>query len=139
MFFRKQPNRETYRTTTWRSMNPLDRACILLVAEGLKPSAHCGASISEEIRTFLQKELNIYFTMDRMKTTWKLGGIGMLTPHKVYTVCASDRILRKWLRVPLTGTARRWWKIEGTLLGYPRCCIKEWGRRTKRINIDIIK
>ena len=40
LFEKEKPNREVYKTAYWRAIDPLDRAHILLVAEGVKPMAY---------------------------------------------------------------------------------------------------
>ncbi|MFC1690950.1 DUF483 domain-containing protein [Nanoarchaeota archaeon] len=137
--WKDKPNREVYKSAAWRSIDPVDRAHIILVVEGLKPMAYCDSSDVESIKDYLSSELKIFFTEARgLRKYWRINP-GLVLPSKVYTVCANKKILNTVL--DLNDSAFWNHDLFGKLLGYPECCRKEYSNPTyeEKFNGGILK
>ena len=130
MFFSKKPNREVYSTPLWRSINPIDRAHILLVAEKIKPAAYCGFTDLEGAKEYLAQELNVFIVQMRGHRTYERGDETLVFPHRIFTICASQKIFQIYQKLSEVSNLDRAYDVEGKLLGYPRCCRKEYIRPT---------
>jgi len=119
-------NREAYKSLQWKSIRPLDRAHILLVAERLKPMAYCSSISSKEVRGFLEKELNIFFYNARGKIGWFPNPeLKLYLPEMVYTVYSYKKLPIIFKKI-LGQKNVNYQDLEGKLLGYPKCCRREY-------------
>lgn len=109
--------KEIYQSFEWKQLDSVDRAQLLLVAEGVKP----GAIIGGDFTNF-------------KNVVKKMGLVATLNTHPfilypVYTVSTPQRIseyYRKVLSVPEGITPEEFHRINGEFLGYPPCCIEEY-------------
>ena len=140
MQFKDTPNREIYKTSIWKSINPTDRAHILLVAEGVKPMAYADMSDLKDIKDYISKELKLFFVEARGRRAWYKTSVGIDLPHRVYTIYKSDKTLRLIQRL-WSSNRSNYQDREGELLGFPKCCRKEYSNPTynKRFNGFILK
>jgi|SRR3989338_7714927 len=142
MFFfgKEKPNREVYKTAYWKMIDPLDRAHILLVAEGVKPMAYINFTNLKSLQEYLSKDLKIWITEVRGPSNWRPTRIRLFLPSRVYTICGSEKILQFLQGLWQSPNRRQYWDYEGKLLGYPSCCRQEYVAKTcdKKFNTWII-
>jgi hypothetical protein len=141
LFEKEKPNREVYKTAYWRAIDPLDRAHILLVAEGVKPMAYTDFTDIKSVKDYLSKELKIWITEARGRRKWFPTETGLHLPHKVYTICGSEKTFKFIQELWGSPNQSHYWDYEGKLLGYPKCCREEYVAATYRdkFNAWIIK
>ncbi len=130
MFWSHSSHQLVYSSTAWRSIHPLDRAHIILVAERLKPMAYCEVSDLHDIRDFVSRGLDILVLQGVGPTRWGRSGLDRLVfPSLGYMVCNSPRILRAITAARLSQGVMSM-QLQGRLLGYPRCCVEEYMQPT---------
>lgn len=142
MFGIGKHNREFYKSDLWKSIDPSDRAHIILVAERAKPAAHCSFLKLKGVKEIVEKELNIYITNPRGRINFYPGSNKLALPNNVVTVCASKKIFDIYEK--LTDNiqlGQKFQEMEGKLLGYPPCCRREYLNPTyrKKYNDWILK
>ncbi len=109
--------KEFYTGREWKGLDPLNRACILLVSEGLKPGSTFGSTYRVGVESVLDK-LRIPY----------------LPPHwhrytdYVYTIGRDNKTLSDYIRKLLDRdlTSRQAHRAQGMLYGIPECCIDEY-------------
>ncbi|MFA5829545.1 MAG: hypothetical protein WC843_03555 [Candidatus Gracilibacteria bacterium] len=117
-------HKDVYESPDWKALNGLDRAQLLLVAEGVKP----GTIIGGNHKTFL-------------KLVEKLGLQAIQTndPHSldpIYEVASPEIIsdcYRSELVLPEGANYSESHKINGKFLGYPECCTEEYIHSQKNL------
>ncbi len=112
----KVVKKEFYASSEWKGLDPLTRACILLVSEGLKPGSTFGSTYRVGVESILDK-LRIPY----LAPYW----------HKydyVYTVGRNDKTLSDYIGNLLDEnlTSRQAHRAHGTFYGIPECCIDEY-------------
>lgn len=132
IFKKERPNREIYKTAYWRAIDPVDRAHILLVAEGVKPMAYTSFTNLKSISDYLSRELKIWITEARGKRRWFPTKTKLHLPERVYTICGSEKAFKFIQELWGSPSQSHYWDYEGKLLGYPRCCRKEYIATTYR-------
>lgn len=142
LFFQKEkPNREIYQTAYWRAIHPLDRAHILLVAEGVKPMAYTEHTDIKSVKEYLAQELKIWVTEARGKRSWWPTETDICLPSRVYTICGLEKSFKFIQELWGSPNQAMYWDYEGKLLGYPECCRQEYVAPTykERYNPWILK
>jgi len=135
MLWSHRSHETIYSSAAWRTLNPVDRAHIILVAERVKPMAYCGLTELRGVRNCILDGLDIVALEARGKIGWEWSSMGLLVfPSRTYTVCNSA----KTLKVFTGGLSIR---LEGRLLGYPRCCVEEYTCHTyeKEFTPEVIR
>ena len=114
--------KKPYTDPFWKRIDPLSRAQLLLVFEGLKPA------------TIIHGD---YLTLPRITEAHGLTALLTSPPtrrHPAWLVAdpsALSESLREEIASIPTGTRRdteAFWRSQGRLLGYPQCCIEEYSR-----------
>ncbi|OHA05216.1 MAG: hypothetical protein A2934_05320 [Candidatus Sungbacteria bacterium RIFCSPLOWO2_01_FULL_47_10] len=122
--------KEVYESNEWKSLNSIDRAQLLLVAEGIKPGTYIGGDFTHFQKIVEKLGLDFSFNSDPRR----------LKP--VYTVAtreAHNELQRKYLTLPERIPRGTYWKIDGEFLGYPECDIEEYSNPQKNIEKRDIK
>ena len=133
MFGIRTPNRAVYKSSYWKIIDPIDRAHVLLVAEGVKPMAYTNFTNLGSIQEYLINELHIIITEARGRTVWLSPKRNSLHfPVRVYTIAKSPKIFTQLQVLWSTRGKKRYQDFEGKLLGYPVCCRKEYSNPTYR-------
>lgn len=109
-------DKEVYRSREWKALDPLDRACILLVAEGVKPGATFGSEHRGGVERVLE-ELRLPYLppeWDRYDYT--------------YTAARDDKTLSDYLGklLKINLNQRQAHRAHGIFYGYPECCIDKY-------------
>lgn len=111
-----------YNDPSWKSIDPLSRAQLVLVFEGLKPATITSGD---------------YFTLPRIAQAHGLTATLTSPPtarYPAWLVADPDAFntnIREEIGTMPTGTRRDaelFWHQTGRLLGYPECCIDEYSR-----------
>lgn len=115
---------EVYKSPEWKQLDSVDRAQLLLVAEGVKPGTIVGGDFTNFAKIIPQLGLETSLNTD---PRW-------LRP--VYMV-ARPEILTKYHRdviaTPETKRQEPWHRLNGKFLGYPECCTEEYIKPQKNI------
>jgi hypothetical protein len=115
-----------YSSVIWRHISPVDRAHIILVAEGEKLGAHCSVIHGNGIQEILERELNIKINDYRGKVEhYPPVRSGIHVPNLVATVAQSKRVLQAFDHA-VNKSEKNYQLLEGKFLSYPICCCKEY-------------
>jgi hypothetical protein len=108
--------REFYASREWKGLDPLNRACILLVSEGLKPGSTFGSTYRVGVERILE-QLRIPY----LPPEWHGGDY-------IYTIAKDDKTLSDYIRKLLDKnlTSRQAHRAHGIFYGIPECCINEY-------------
>lgn len=106
-----------YKSPEWQQLNEIDRAQLMLVAEGVKP----GTTIGGDFTNFpkILDQLGLTSTLDTNPLLLEPG----------YTVAKPEvlsQYLREILSAPENADYTIFHKIVGKFLGYPECCTEEY-------------
>ena len=108
---------EVYRSAEWQALPSLDRAQLLLVAEGLKPGAIIGGNF-----TGFQKIVGRLGLVTHLNSR-----PGELNPvYEVATQKAMDAYYNELVNMPEEAPQSNIHLINGRFLGYPACCTEEY-------------
>ncbi len=111
-----------YKSEEWKTLNPLARAQLLLVIEGLKRGAIIYGNWTTFIDILKQTGLdhNLYFQKNRhnLKPMFRVAKPEYLRES-----------VNKYLTLPEQIVGDEFHKITGWLLGYPECCIGEYVKK----------
>jgi hypothetical protein len=120
---------DIYKSQEWKNLNPLDRASILLVSEGVKPGTTIGSRNRPELENVLKRL-----------------GLHHLPPKKskknyTYTIAKDDKTLSDLIRndIDLRVNGRQMTKIRGRFYGFPECCIDNFAGSKIYLDKDISK
>lgn len=106
---------ELYETENWKKLDPLSRAEILLVLEGLKPGVIFPGMIEKDVVTLAQENnLRVEYL--------RIDGFGD------FTVIGEERAMNEYCdKIGKIKNSRiQLHRLNGALLGYPRCCVDEY-------------
>ncbi len=127
--------KKVYLSDEWKELNFLNRACILLVSEGLKP----GASIfsTENIESVLKKLKLPYKRHDWIKLYYKCPG-GTELSHKFpdgeyYYDIMKSHTTSIWYSFMKLCSRYIWIdaiKVDGLFHGYPKCCVDKFTKKS---------
>ncbi|MBI3334947.1 MAG: DUF483 domain-containing protein [Candidatus Portnoybacteria bacterium] len=114
---------EIYQSPEWKALTPLDRAQLILVAEGVKPGVFVGGDFTN-FQKIVQK-----MGLEARLNTYPL----LLNP--VYTISTPEGLSEYYREtVSATGiTAENFYRINGKFLGYPSCCVEEYTNPQKNL------
>ncbi len=105
--------KETYMSDEWKVLDPLNRACILPVSEGVKP----GTTFSSRYRVGVERVLE-ELGLPYQPPYWATNGYS-------YTVAKDDKTLSDYVSRFLKRdlTAKQAHRANGVFYGIPECCI----------------
>ncbi len=108
--------KDIYESKEWKESDALNRACILLVSEGVKPGSTFGSRYRSNVETILQKLRQPY-----LPPMWHKYGY-------TYTVAKDDKTLSDYMRKILATnlTVRQAHRAHGFFYGFPECCIDKY-------------
>lgn len=113
---------EIYRSPEWKALPKLDRAQLLLVAEGVKPGAIIGGDFTNFQKIIEQIELDTHLNTEPLD----------LEP--VYEVASPAVLAQRYhelVSLPEKTPDEEYHRINGRFLGYPACCTEEYITPTK--------
>ncbi len=117
-------HKEVYDSPEWKSLNELDRAQLLLVAEGVKS----GTIIQGDNKYFLNVVEGL--GLHAVKTS---------DPYNVHPIfeVSSPAVMSQYYRENLVAPEKEkmsyFHEINGKFLGYPECCTKEYNNPQKNL------
>jgi len=115
---------EIYQSPEWMTLDPISRAQLMLVAEGLKPGTMIHGNFTSFERIVKQMNLEMSLNTDPY----------VLEP--AFTV-ATAKAMSEWLRQEIMmgekPSRAECHRSNGELLGYPKCCTEEYIRPMKNI------
>ena len=116
IFWEKMPKKDIYRGKEWSKLDPLRRALILLVSEGVKPGATFGLRYRVGLERVLEKLRLPYLSPEWDKNRY------------FYTIAKDDKTLLKYVGQVLDKdiTERQAHQIYGIFYGIPECCIDKY-------------
>lgn len=127
MFFKKNPDRDVYKSKIWRFIPEIDRAHIILVAEHAKPGAICNKISSEEIKDYISANLNIRIIDSGKNIQFARSSKRMVwIPVNPVFICNSRKTLKQYIAMSSISNYVSSWEHQGKLFGYPNCCIREY-------------
>lgn len=109
-----------YQNKAWNSLNPLDRAQLLLVIEGLKRGAIIGGNFTSCLE--ILKLAGLEYQVNSSK----------FDLYPTYEIAKGEDLkeaIGRRLVVPYPSIRGEFHEITGWLIGYPSCCITEYSRR----------
>jgi hypothetical protein len=115
---------EIYDSPEWKELGPIDRAQLMLVAEGVKPGTIIGGNLS----TFQ----NIVQKMG-LKTHLNTEPNELWPVYEVASPAVMDERYHDLLALPKESTSDDYHKINGKFLGYPVCCTEEYNNPQKNL------
>ncbi len=141
LFKKEKPNRVVYLSAFWKAIKPIDRAHILLVAEGAKPMTYVWFTNIQQVREYISQQLHIFVTEARGPEIYMRSDNGLQLPMRSYTVCATEKYLKFLQELWKDSTQSRYDDYLGKMLGYPSCCRKEfiWPTVKRRFNHFILR
>ncbi|MDP2668369.1 MAG: hypothetical protein Q8P07_00850 [bacterium] len=126
----KSPNQEVnikfaeiYKSPEWKDLNPVSRAELLLVAEGVRPGTFSG-----DFQSF--KKFAEMMGLEAVLNS------DPLDINPVYKIAAPEMIKKHFqevLSLPENASPYEFWRINGKFLGYPECDIEEYMNPVKNM------
>jgi hypothetical protein len=113
----------------WRELDPLDRACILLVAEGVKPGSTFGSKYRSDVESILEKLKLSYLPPEWHRYDY------------IYTIARDDKTLSDYIRKLLDKNlnVKQAHRAHGLFYGFPQCCIDKYVGSTLVFGKDYIR
>lgn len=108
---------EIYQSPEWRELPKLDRAQLVLVAEGVKP----GTIISGNVTSFQKIVEQMGLATRRNTESWDLDPVYEVASPEVL----SERY-RELVALPEEASPDALHQLNGKFLGYPECCTEEY-------------
>lgn len=128
--------KEIYLSNEWKELDPVGRASILLVSEGVKPGSTFGSKYRFGVESVLEKVRLPYLLPEWVNNRY------------IFTVARDDKVLSDYISRFLKNslTANQVHYANGIFYGIPECCIDDFVgvsledgrtfRRKKRVSFD---
>ncbi len=113
---------EVYKSPEWKSLDPIDRAQLLLVTEGARPGAIIGGDFTSFQKIVEKMDLATHLNSE----DWELG--------PVYEVARPEILSQRYRELVSLSEktpAEEFHRFNGRFLGYPSCCTEEYINPTK--------
>jgi len=122
--------RNIYTSPEWQDLDPINRAQLIMVAEGVKPGTIIGGNLSSFLKIIEKMGLEASLNTHRFQ---------MAAVYDVATPEVMNKYRLRLLTADISATKAECHRINGEFLGYPACCTEEYNNPQKNLKARIAK